>query len=98
MGQISFTADIWSDQNRQSYLAITAHWITRHGDTEAEVLTLKAALIAFHCLHSWHDGQSLAKTVLHLLNRAGITNKVWLLAYLDDMLSCIFIKGWPLYA
>lgn len=83
MGQISFTADIWSDQNRQSYLAITAHWIAKRGDTEVDVLTLKAALIAFHRLRSRHDGQSLADAVLHLLDRAGITDKVWLSGYLS---------------
>ncbi|KAI0263898.1 hypothetical protein BGY98DRAFT_905398, partial [Russula aff. rugulosa BPL654] len=48
MGQVSFTMDIWSDQNRRSYLAITAHWIAKCGDTEA--LALKTALIAFHHL------------------------------------------------
>jgi hypothetical protein len=40
--------DAWSDQNRRSYLAITAHWIGRVGGTTS--LQLKAALIAFHRL------------------------------------------------
>jgi len=74
MGQVSFTMDIWSDQNRQPFLAMTAHWIVKRGDTDA--LVLRAALIAFHCLSGRHDGMSLADTVLRLLDRAGITTKV----------------------
>ena len=75
MGQVSFTMDIWSDQNRPSYLAIMAHWIAKCGDTEA--LVLKTALIAFHHLCGNHDGMTLADVVLLLLDRAGITMKVW---------------------
>lgn len=66
--------DMWSDQNRRSFLAITAHWVaTLKGTT---ILHLKTALIAFHRLHGGHDGKSIARTVLRLLDRAGITVKV----------------------
>jgi hypothetical protein len=34
------------------------------------------ALIAFHRLHGNHDGKTLAITILHLLDRAGVTVKV----------------------
>lgn len=74
MGQISFTIDIWSDQNRRSYMAITAHWIAIISETTA--LELKAALIAFQQLAGDHDGESLSSVVLQLLDRAGITIKV----------------------
>lgn len=74
VGQISFTMDIWSDQNVQSYLAMTAHWIAIIPGTSA--LELKAALIAFQQLHCDHDGKSLSEVVLQLLDRAGITVKV----------------------
>jgi hypothetical protein len=66
--------DIWSDPNLQSYMAITAHWIARIKSTSS--LQLKAALIAFHRLRVDHDGESLATTVLMLLDRAGVTVKV----------------------
>lgn len=66
--------DIWSDKNRQSYLAITAHWIANVEGTTA--LQLKASLIAFHRLLGGHDGVSLATTVLALLDQAGVTLKV----------------------
>ena len=74
MGEISLTTDIWSDQNRKSYLAITAHWIAKLEGTTS--LQLKASLIAFYRLHGGHDGEALAETVLQLLDRAGITVKV----------------------
>lgn len=74
VGRVSFTSDIWSDKNRRSYLAITAHWIAKLEGTSS--LQLKAALIAFHRLLGSHDGASLAKVVLHLLDRAGVTVKV----------------------
>jgi hypothetical protein len=65
MGEISLTTDIWSDQNRKSYLAITAHWIAKLEGTTS--LQLKASLIAFHRLHGGHDGEALAETVYSFL-------------------------------
>jgi hypothetical protein len=49
MGQISITADVWSDQNRRPFLAMTAHWVAKVEETS--VLQLKSALIAFHHLY-----------------------------------------------
>lgn len=77
MGQVSITADVWSDQNRRPFLAMTAHWIAKVEGTTA--LQLKTALIAFHYLRGRHDGKTLAETVLKLLDRAQITVKVSLL-------------------
>lgn len=74
LGRISFTADIWSDKSRRSYLAITAHWMAKV--EEVSSFKLKVALIAFQRLGGRHDGESLALTVLSLLDRAGVTTKV----------------------
>ena len=74
MGHVSLTADTWSDQSYNSYLAVTAHWVAQVDGTLA--LQLKTVLIAFHCLEQGHTGQTLAITVMHLLDRAGITLKV----------------------
>lgn len=74
VGRISFTADLWSDPNLRSYLAMTAHWIAR--DRRSNALELKAALIAFHHVHGKHDGKNLAKVTMELLDRACITTKV----------------------
>lgn len=78
VGRISFTTDVWSDQNRQPYLAMTAHWISKSEGSSS--LQLKAALIAFHRLRGRHDGMTLAKTVVELLDRAGVTVKVSILS------------------
>jgi hypothetical protein len=74
VGQISFTCDVWSDQNQWSFLAITAHWIARVGQKSS--LELKTALIAFQGLSGSHTGELLVDTVLTLLDRANATNKV----------------------
>jgi hypothetical protein len=77
IGQISITADVWSDQNRHPFLAMMAHWIAKVEGTGA--LQLKTALIAFHHLRGQHDGKTLAENVIKLLDRAQITVKVKLL-------------------
>jgi hypothetical protein len=66
--------DAWSDHNRRSYLAITGHWIGRVGGTTA--LQPKAALVAFQRLMGDHDGKSLGKITVELLDRLGATVKV----------------------
>jgi hypothetical protein len=82
MGQVSFTADIWSNQALAAYLAMTAHWIAKVEETGT--LALKGALISFHRLRNKHTGKSLARTVLHLLDRADVTIKVGLTLYLQS--------------
>ncbi|KAF9222732.1 hypothetical protein BS17DRAFT_662454, partial [Gyrodon lividus] len=47
VGQVSFTADIWSNGLHCPYLGITAHWIKKDGNG---CLTLESALLAFHRL------------------------------------------------
>jgi hypothetical protein len=52
---------------------LTAHWIVKD---ETSTLELKTALIVFQVLTGRHTGESLAKTVLALLDRAHATDKV----------------------
>jgi hypothetical protein len=68
MGQVSIMVDVWSDQNHRPYLAMMAHWVAKIEGTTA--LQLKTTLIAFHHLHGKHDGKTLAKTVVMLLDWA----------------------------
>ncbi|KAJ8581509.1 hypothetical protein M405DRAFT_751700 [Rhizopogon salebrosus TDB-379] len=82
MGQVSFTADIWSNQALAAYLAMTAHWIAKVEETGT--LALKGALTSFHRICNKHTGKSLARTVLHLLDRADVTIKVGLTLYLQS--------------
>ena len=72
--RISFTTNIWSDQNLQPFLALTAHWIAKIESMDA--LQFKKALIAFHRVRGRHDADSLAVTTLALLDRADVTLKV----------------------
>ncbi|KAF8267068.1 hypothetical protein EI94DRAFT_1582652 [Lactarius quietus] len=74
LGQVSFTTDIWTNHNLWSYLAITAHWISKLPGTSS--LQLKVALITFQRLSGHHSGASLGKTILALLDRAKVTRKV----------------------
>jgi hypothetical protein len=71
LGKVSCTADLWSDKNLRSYLCITTHWLAHNPVTDK--LELRTALIAFHNVTGKHDGVNLARIVLHLLDRAGIT-------------------------
>ena len=73
-GRISFTADIWSNQSRHPYLAVTAHWIKRHESSHR--LELQGALIGFHRLRGSHNGRRLARVVVHILDQVGIATKV----------------------
>ncbi|KIM66088.1 hypothetical protein SCLCIDRAFT_40814, partial [Scleroderma citrinum Foug A] len=62
LGNISFTANAWTDSNCRSYLAMTGHWISE--DPTMKALHLESALFAFHCLRDRHTGESLARTIL----------------------------------
>ena len=84
LSNISFTTDIWSDNNLMLYLAMTGHWISE--DPTMKALHLECALVAFHWLRDHHTGKSLANTVLYLLDRMNVTDKVHALSspsYLD---------------
>ncbi|KIM68545.1 hypothetical protein SCLCIDRAFT_48933, partial [Scleroderma citrinum Foug A] len=54
LGQISLTADIWTDENRRPFLVTTAHWIA--SDENSATFRLKVALIAFHYFPGSHTG------------------------------------------
>ncbi|KAI9448819.1 hypothetical protein BJY52DRAFT_1228127 [Lactarius psammicola] len=62
---------VWSNVNLAAYLVLTTHWIS--ADESNGCLALKAALIGFHHLKKKHMGVNLARTTLHLLDRAGVT-------------------------
>ena len=53
---------------------ITAHWISR--DEVTGCLEHEYALIAFHNLQGSHSGERIARTVLPLLDRVGVTLRV----------------------
>ncbi|KIM66050.1 hypothetical protein SCLCIDRAFT_36805, partial [Scleroderma citrinum Foug A] len=72
-GDISFTSDLWTDENLRPFIAITTHWISK--SNTAGSLKLNAGLIAFHHIPGNHTGTNLAQTILCLINCAGVTEK-----------------------
>ncbi|KIK77306.1 hypothetical protein PAXRUDRAFT_167301, partial [Paxillus rubicundulus Ve08.2h10] len=77
MGEILFTADIWSSNSLNPYLAVTAHWIGQDSTTGICKLSFECALVAFHYILGSHTGAELAKMLLHLIDHASISlNKV----------------------
>jgi len=57
-----------------AFLGLTAYWIC--SDRITGCLLLKAALIGFNRLKKRHTGRNIARTILFLLNQAGVTAKV----------------------
>jgi hypothetical protein len=53
---------------------MTTHWIAEAKGTST--LQFKSALIAFHRLRQNHSGKTIARTIVHLLDRAEVTVKV----------------------
>ena len=74
LGKISITSDIWTSRSQKSYMAVTAHYLLSGKSQKSMVL--KTALIAFYRLNGAHTGANLATTMIHLLDRVGITEKV----------------------
>ena len=72
MGLISVTSDGWTaDTSKKGFLGMTAHWMnTKGGKWE-----LQEAIIGFKGMVGSHDGESLGRYMMGLLNRVGITSK-----------------------
>jgi hypothetical protein len=73
LGIISYTADIWSDDNLHPFLAITAHWIKRGSNGS---LIMRADLVAFTYIPGSHSGENIAKATLAALEHGGLLDKV----------------------
>ena len=69
---------MWSSSNLASYLAVTAHWISR--DESNGRLSIKAALIGFRRVTARHTGANIAKAILEVLDQAKVTLKVFFIA------------------
>src|SRR6266481_2043555 len=78
LGQISFTTDLWSDNDWTSYLALTAHWIGRNRSGNLE---LQSGLLGFSHFSGAHMGEGLVKALMMLLDCASIAPKVSRLPY-----------------
>lgn len=72
---VALTVDGWDDKRMRAYLGVTAHFLRRMKDGKP---VLQSALIAFLPTPGRHTGQILAKALLKVTDRAGITEKVGL--------------------
>jgi hypothetical protein len=76
-GRISFTTDLWSDPNLDSYMAISAHYMSRVPSFNSKPrLEYQSGLIAFRFVEGSHSGANLAKYFFGMLDEYDVTNKV----------------------
>lgn len=73
-GRISFTTDLWSDPNLDSYMAVTAHYMSR-ARTDGQ-LEYRCGLIAFKYIEGAHSGVNLAMHFFKLIDSLGVAHKV----------------------
>ncbi|GLB45637.1 putative encoded by [Lyophyllum shimeji] len=83
-GRISFTSDLWTDQNRRSYMAITAHFMSFGINGQ---VTMTTRLVAFRYVPGSHSGQNLAKVFVAILKELGIFNRIGMVT-LDNASNC----------
>ena len=72
--------DLWTDFDKKSYMAVTAHWLEKtsllmSGRLQQQ-LSLRTDLIGFVHLPGTHTGERLAEVFLWILERLRITQKV----------------------
>ncbi|KIK77452.1 hypothetical protein PAXRUDRAFT_166810, partial [Paxillus rubicundulus Ve08.2h10] len=72
MREMSFTADIWSSESLNPYLAVTAHWIGQDTETGMCKLSFKSTLIVLHYILGSYMGVEITRALLHLIDWAGI--------------------------
>ncbi|KAF8229221.1 hypothetical protein L208DRAFT_1220560, partial [Tricholoma matsutake] len=75
LGTLSFTTDIWSNKQQQSFLCITVHWVANDKPNDQHLI-LKSSLLAFHPLHGKHSSKAIADVIYALIKRADITSEV----------------------
>jgi len=80
LGHVSFTSDIWSQQNLKSYMAVTAHYAAK---SPSGHLVLKSQLIAFRHLHGSHTGINIGKVFVQIIKEIGCLHKI-LMITLDN--------------
>jgi len=64
---------MWSDVNRRSFMAVTAHWMAKGG---AKQLELRSTLIAFWEVDGSHSGDNLGQVLFDIIQNIGIGYKV----------------------
>jgi len=73
LGRVSLTSDMWSDLNRRSFMAVTAHWVAKGRTNQLE---LRSALIAFREVDGSHSGENLGQVLFEIIQDVGIAHRV----------------------
>lgn len=74
LGRVATTADVWSRENLDSHLGVTAHYLARL-PSSGEIV-LKSELIAFRKLDGAHSGVNMGKVFVQILKEVEILHKV----------------------
>jgi hypothetical protein len=75
MGKISFTIDMWTDLDKQPYMAVTAHWLEQVSLQQQKV-NLCTDLIGFMHIPGAHTGERLAEVFLWIIDCLKLDKKV----------------------
>jgi len=70
---VSLTLDMWSDFNRNSFMAVTAHWMAKGRTNQLE---LRSALVAFREVDGSHTGDNLGEVLFEIIQDIGIAHGV----------------------
>jgi len=73
LGRVSFTADIWSDPNLTSFLAMTCRFSKRNAAGRLEVAN---RLLAFRTVEGSHDGDNIGQIMYDIVKDADTHQKV----------------------
>lgn len=71
-GRLSFTTDMWSNTNLDSYMAVSVHYVLR----TKRGLDYCSDLLAFQYVDGSHSGANLARHFLQILDDFEIAHKV----------------------
>ncbi|OBZ72686.1 putative AC transposase [Grifola frondosa] len=84
LGCVSFTSDLWTDQQLRGFMAVTLHYCAK--DTQAR-LALRARLGAFRYVRGSHTGANLAAHFLEVVEELGIIHKIGMIT-LNNASNC----------
>ncbi|GJJ10160.1 hypothetical protein Clacol_004386 [Clathrus columnatus] len=78
-GKILLTSDLWDDKSMKAYAGVMAHYAVqiKSGTCGKGDLILQASLIGFLPIPGKHRGQDIARSLLFVMDRAGISDKIF---------------------
>jgi hypothetical protein len=83
---MSLALDLWSNKNRNSIIAVTAHYLA-HSSRDGTI-EMRCFLLAFKFFDVLHSGDNIAAKVYELLKDNKLTNKVFIYILISEVCSC----------